>query len=333
MMILFVLLMGGIPLSGLPFIPGCPLHESCVRALRAEQRARRRAGNNRDRAGLVADAAHNINLGLAAGLDDLANMSRSPALTLKPALAYFGNFGDFDLYLGAFYTLIFTDPPPPPLPLQRGGLQETLGYNFLLGGSATLTVTLDNDNQFNFTGDENVPVDGGFYCMFANLEPSLTFTQDLSYGDVTAAIGLPVDYSDFINRAVIEDFGGANLGVDAYLTLGYNTSFGLGVQVTPRVWIRPDPEYGETELTLTWTAQSFYLSLTVSADALFREWDVEPYLAYTYKNWTFTGTVLFEGIGRTGTGNALVDAESGNSRMVITPSLGVRYRFQPGKRG
>jgi hypothetical protein len=321
-------LITGMDLFCLPYIPGCPLHDSCVRALRAEQRARRRANKNRDGAGLAMTAAHNINLGLIAGFDDLADAERVPAFTLKPTLAYFGNFGSFDLYLGAFYTFFFEDPL-----VRKGGLQETFGYNFLLGDSTTLTITLDNDNQFNFTRDKNIQVDSDFYCMFANLEPSLTLTQDLTYGDISVAIGVPLDYSEYVNKHLIEDFGDPQLAMDGYITLGYNTSFGLGIQVSPRMWIKPEVEYGETELTLTWGNQSFYTSLTLSADDTFKEWSIEPYIAYTYKNWMFTATVVFDGIGSTGTGNDLVDAESGAGKMTITPSIGIKYRFQPGSKG
>jgi hypothetical protein len=311
----------------LPYIPGCPLHESCVRALRAEQRNRRRANKNRDELSPGMSAVHNLNLGVIAGFDDLADTTRNPVFTLKPTAAYFGNFGDFDLYIGAFYTLFFEEPL-----VQKGGFQATLGYNMLLGDTTTLTVSLDNDDQFNITKDTKLALDtDGFYFMFANAEPSLTLTQDLYYGDITATIGVPLDYSEYVNQFLVQDAEDPELCIDGYATLGYNFPFGLGIQVSPRMWIRPDTEYGETELTLTYGKGSFYGSFTVSADDRFKEWTIEPYVAYTINNFTFTATVVFDGIGSTGTGNDLVDAEAGSGKMTITPSIGIKYRFQPGK--
>ncbi|WP_148257707.1 hypothetical protein [Leadbettera azotonutricia] len=299
-------------IQALPYIPGCPLHESCVRALRNEQRNRRRTLKNQDLNDLGATAGHNLNIGIIAGFDDLANKSRTPVFTLKPSLAYFGSFGNFDLYAGAFYTFLFDDPLG-----QKGGLQETLGYNFFPGDSFTITVALDNDNQLNISPGEPA-------FAFASAEPGISFTMDLKHGEFSAAAGLPIDYSAFLNA---KTEAAREIAIDSYFTLGYTFPFGLGISTTSRIWVRPDLEYGETELNLIYGAKSFYGSFTVTADDRFKLWSLEPYLAYTVKQVTFSASVLFENIGGAGTGSPVVDTEIGADRIAITPSIGVRYRF------
>jgi hypothetical protein len=309
-------------LWALPYIPGCPLHESCVRALRAEQRARRRGMKNNEQLG-EATATHNLNLGFMLGLDDVANRSRTPVPTLKPTIAYFGNFGDFDLYLGGFYTLFLDDPLG-----HNVGLQETFSYNFFPGDNTTLSVSLDNDDQLHLAGPVG-SIDTGLAFMSAVGEPSVTLTQDLTRGDITFTLGVPMDYSEFLNAGISDDELGkeAELYLETYLTLGYNSPFGLAIQLTPRVGILSDFEYTETELSLVYTLNSLYGSLTVSADRSFKKWSLEPYLAYTIGNFTFAATVVFNNIGGGGTGSAVVDAETGADRITITPSIGVKYRF------
>jgi hypothetical protein len=312
------------PLWALPYIPGCPLHESCVRALRAEQRARRRGLKNKDQAipGAAA-AAHNFNLGFMAGLDDVANKSRTPVVTLKPTIAYFGNCGDFDLYLGGFYTLFLDEPLG-----HNAGLQETASYNFFPGDNTTLSVSLDNDNQLHIAGPVGA-IDTGLAFMYAEAEPSVTLTQDLIQGDFTFTVGAPIDYSEFLNTGFFDEELGKDpeLYLEGFITLGYNAPFGLGLQLTPRISILSDFEYTETELSLTYTLNSLYGSLTVSADSNFTKWSLEPYLAYTIRKVTLAATVVFNNIGGGGTGSAVVDAETGADRITITPSIGVKYRF------
>jgi hypothetical protein len=299
-------------LSALPYIPGCPLHESCVRALRAEQRARRREQKNREGPGL-ASAAHNLNWGLMAGLDDIANRSRTPLLTLKPSLGYFNNFGDIDLYLGAFYTAIIDDPLR-----QQAGMQESLAYNIYAGDTVTITFSIDNDNQLTLAP-------GDFSFLYAAFDPAVTVTRDLEQGDFFFALGFPVDYSGPLN-GLLNVEGDNRAALDFYATAGYNAPFGLGLLLSSRLWLYPEFSYGESEITLAWTRSALYLSLAVTADNSFTVWSITPYCAYTIGRITLIAQAAFDNIGANGTGNVFVDADIGARRLTIVPSLGIRFR-------
>jgi hypothetical protein len=284
--------------------------------LRAEQRSRRQGLKNRDQA-IPGSSLSYLNIGAMFGLDDVANMSRAPAFTLKPTIAWFGSFNNFDIYMGGFYTVYFDDPL-----MQNIGLQETFGYNFLLGDSTTLTVNLDNDDQFRIAPGEPT-------FMFAAVEPSVALTQDLTQGDISLRIGVPMDYAELVNTGIMgEELGKEQeLYLDAYIILGYNAPFGLGVELKPIMNIVPEPQYSDTDLTVTYVIKSLYLSLTASADKDFKSFSLEPYIAWTIKNFIFSATVVFDNIGEAGTGNVVVDAETGADRITITPSVGVKYRF------
>jgi hypothetical protein len=289
-------------LFGLPYIPGCPLHESCVRALRQEQRNRRQGLKNTDRILLPGmEPETGINLGFQADLGDVLD---EPILGLRPTLAWFGSVAAFDMYLGAFYAVSFDYPR-----IQRTGFQETLSYSFFPGGSSTLTLSIDNDDQINLSP-------GTMELLYAVAEPSLSWTQDLPLGDITLTLGLPVGYSP-------------EFSMDAGLGLGYNLPFGLCLAAVARVWAAPEPDYGETEFTLSWLNNGLYISLALIADKNFKTYSLEPYAAWSHRGFILFAGILIDGIGE---GNAVespaVAQELGLKNGVsLVPTLGVKHRF------
>jgi hypothetical protein len=299
---LFVFLAAGPALFGLPYIPGCPLHESCVRALRQEQRNRRRGLGNTGKIILPgAERGTGINLGVQADLGDVLD---EPILGLRPTLAWFGSPADFDIYLGAFYTASFDYPR-----LQKAGLQETLSYSLFPGDAAALTLSLDNDDQINLSP-------GAVELLYAVAEPGISWTQDLPLGDTTLSLGLPIGYSP-------------EFSMDTCLGLGYRFPFGLWLEAAARIWTAPETDYGETGFTLGWLNNSFYLSLTLTADKNFKTCGLEPYAAWFVGGFTLFAGILIDGIGGTETAeSAAVARELGLKNGVsLVPSLGVKYRF------
>jgi hypothetical protein len=300
---LFALLAGGAGLFGLPHIPGCPLHESCVRALRQEQRNRRRGLKNTDRVILPArsDGASTLSLGVQG---DLGNLTDEAILGLRPNAAWFGGVGNFDIYLGAFYTLNFDYPLN-----QKTGFQEFLSYSFFPGDAVTLSFGLDNDNQLSISP-------GTAEMLYAVAEPSLNCAWDLSLGEINFGLAFPLGYSP-------------EFSVDTGASFGYRFSFGLYLETAVQIWVAPEPDYGETELSLSWPIGRFYTALTLTADKYFRTYSIEPYLACSIGAFTLLASVLIDGIGgKMEAESAAVSQDLGlKDDVFIVPSLGLKYRF------
>ncbi|MDR3131093.1 MAG: hypothetical protein LBU18_06055 [Treponema sp.] len=302
LLFLFAFLAGGLSLFGLPYIPGCPLHESCVRALRQEQRDRRRGLKNTDKLILPgAERGNGFNLGFQADLGDVLD---EPILGLRPAIAWFGSFADLDIYMGVFYTINFDYPR-----IQRTGFQETLSYSFFPADSVTLNISVDNDNQINLSP-------GTVELLYAAAEPSISYIQDLPVGDITLTLAIPMGYSP-------------EFSMDASLSLGYKFPFGLYLEAAARVWAAPELDYGETEFTLSWLKNSFYTSLTLTADKNFKTYSLEPYTAWSIKGFTLFASVLIDGIGEgNGMESTAVAEELGQKDgLTLIPCLGIKYRF------
>ncbi|MDR2070587.1 MAG: hypothetical protein LBP81_04100 [Treponema sp.] len=302
LVLLFVFLAAGPALFGLPYIPGCPLHESCVRNLRQEQRNRRRGLKNTGKIALPgSEQGTGINLGLQADLGDVMDEA---LLGLRPTLAWFGSLADFDLYLGTFYTVSFDYPR-----IQRTGFQETLSRNFFPGDSSTLTLSIDNDDQINISP-------GTVELLYAVAEPSLSWTQDIRQGDITLTLGFPLGCNP-------------EFSADVRLALGYSFPFGLYLEAASRIWAAPEPDYGETEFILTWQNSRFYVSLTLTADKNFKTYSVEPYAAWSVKGFILFTSVLIDGIGEGGMVESAAAAQAlGRKNGVsLVPCLGIKYRF------
>jgi hypothetical protein len=289
-------------LFGRPSIPGCPLHESCVRALRQEQRNRRRGLKNNDTMAFPdAERRTGLNLGFQTDLGDVLD---EPILGLRPTLAWFGSPADLDVYLGAFYSAGFDYPR-----VQRTGFRETLSYSVFPGDSAVLTVSVDNDDQINISP-------GTVELLYAVAEPGISWTQDLPLGDLSLALSLPLGYSP-------------EFSMDAGLGLGYRFPFGLSLEALARVWAAPEPDYGETEFTLAWLNRGFYVSLALVADKNFKSYSVEPYAAWSVKGFTLFISLLLDGIGESGGPDSAAAAQELGLKdgVSLVPSLGVAYRL------
>jgi hypothetical protein len=300
--VLFVFIVDALAVFGLPYIPGCPLHESCVRALRQEQRDRRRGLKNTDKVIFPgAERGTGLNLGFQADPGDILD---EPILGLRPTLAWFGSLADLDIYLGAFYTVNFDYPRA-----HKAGFQETLTYSFFPGDTTTLSLGVDNDDQFNISP-------GTVELLYAVAEPSLSCTRDLPLGDITLTLAFPLGYSP-------------EFSMDTGLGLGYGFPFGLYLEAAARVWIAPEPEYGETEFTLGWRNKAFYASCTLIADKNFKTYRVEPYAAWSIKSFTLFAGAVIEGIGEERTAESAVAAEEPGLKNGVTliPRLGITYRF------
>jgi len=324
----------------LPYIPGCPLHDSCVRAFKKEQRERQReqrqrespdAARQEEEDGKTGDVKKplGIILGFQIDLGDF-NDKKNDYINLRPSLAYMHGFGNFDIFANVFYTLSLNDPGLSPagrgekLPTRnRGGIEADVGYTFDLSGRFTLTPELDNQLQFDFNPDANSLYSNGKLLSYAVLEPLLRINCDLGFGDISLSNSFPFSYA-------------GDMALDYTVSVSFNASIGLGVTLSSQFWnlwadeqTNPGFQYGETELIINFWRGSFFTSLTLTADGAFRHFSVEPYLSYRIKRLSLFAAVLFSNLGATGTYDEIRLNQIQGKRDVtsVIPSLGAKFRF------
>jgi hypothetical protein len=342
------LLFLGADIFALPYIPGCPLHDSCVRALKQEQRRRQRELRQReapDDTGevetgetLSAKKTLGIVLGFQIDLGDF-NDKKNDYISLRPSLAYLNSFGGLDIFLSAFYTVSLDDPGLWPAgrnetleTLHRGGLEENMAYTFDLGERFTLALGLDNQNQFNFTpGVDSSAVNstgGGSLLSYAVLEPSLGIGWDTGFGELGVTNSFPLSYA-------------GSKALDYTASVSFNADIGFGLTISglfQNLWVDRDSEYGrtnpvfqygETELILNYWRGPFFASLALTADAGFSQFGVEPYLSYRIKKITLFASLLFNNLGAEGRGKEIRLNQIQGKRDVTgaIPSMGVKLRF------
>jgi hypothetical protein len=346
-LLFFTVLIGS---AALPYIPGCPLHDSCVQALKREQRQRQRELRQRENPEAPLDEGEaeadgdgetqagkkllGIIVGFQIDMGDF-NDKKNDYINLRPSLAYMNGFGNLDVFLCAFYTISLDDPLLSPAgetakleTLRRGGLEANAAYNFEISERFTLSPGLDNQNQFDFTPDANSLSSNGEFLSYAVLEPSLRIGYDLGFGDISVSNGFPFAYA-------------GDMALDYTLSLTFNSLFGFGLTLSSQFWnlwvdrdseygrTNPVFQYGETELVLNFWRGSFFASLTLTADEAFRRFSVEPYLSYRIKTTSLFAGVLFNNLGAEGSIEEIRLNQIQGKRDVsgVIPSIGIKFRF------
>jgi hypothetical protein len=336
--------LGAVSAFALPYIPGCPLHESCVRALKKEQRDRQREQRQRESPDAQRDEDDDedgeikkplgIILGFQVGLGDF-NDKTNDYINLRSSLAYLNSFGNLDLFASVFYSLALDDPGLSPvnktekLPTRnRGGFDVNLGYTFDLSERFTLTAEIDNQLQFDFNPDANSLYSNGKVLSYAELEPLLKIGCDLEFGDISLSNSFPFSYID-------------DKALDYTISLAFNADIGLGITLSGQFWnlwvdknseygqTNPSFQYGETELILNFWRGAFFASVTLTADSDFEKFGAEPFLSYRIKKTTIFVSVLFSNLGAAGTDDELRLNKIQGKRDVtsVIPSIGVKFRF------
>ena len=353
LLLFFTVLAGA---AALPYIPGCPLHESCVRAFKQEQRQRQRDQRQRESPDVPQDeyaAAEDgedgetegeekkpikkplgLILGYQMDMGDFNN-KRNDYFNFRPSIAYMNGFGNFDVFASVFYTLSLDDPGLSPAgrdeelrTMSRSGIQANAGYTFDLSERFTLTPELNNQLQFDFTPDVNSLYSNGKVFSYAVLEPALRVGYDLELGDISLTNSFPFAY------------GGDN-ALDYTVSASFNALFGFGVTLSCQfwnLWVDPDSEYGqtnppfqygETELTMNYWRGPFFASLALTADSDFKKFSVEPYVSYRIKKISLFASILFANLGSAGTDDEIrLNAIQGKRDVSgMIPSIGIKYRF------
>jgi hypothetical protein len=191
-------------------------------------------------------------------------------------------------------------------------LEEEAGYNFGLGDAMTLSVILNNQNNIMISPD----ADSGTNPFDGVLEPSVKFAYAAGFGELSAQAGLPIGYAAPYEDipGVSED--GGDTTIETYLTLAWASTFGLGVELTPKLALSPDSEYAGFDFLVSYETGPIYAEVEVN---LPREIDdegvtVTPEFDYAFNNFTFYVKSEFGGIG-------------GEGDVSISPAIGAKYSF------
>jgi len=252
-------------------------------------------------------AAEDEGIGLSAGLEfGAVNASNGNggdmSLYLMPMLIYENSFldGALDLYAELDYTFGLTkedDSNPQSLYVDL-----SVGYNISLGENSTLSIILENE----FDPIVIAPKDEDGSSLTGIFTPALKFNQSLDIGDLYAQIGAPITYIKDIDTVIGLDF-----------TLGWSSSFGLGIEAKICSLLSPSEAAGYTglDLTVSYEAESIYFEVeTIIPKETDEGITITPEFDYSFKNFTFYIKSEFAGIGTSGD-------------VIISPALGVKYSF------
>jgi hypothetical protein len=228
-------------------------------------------------------------IGLSAGLEfGIVNIGKANDEErypyLMPMLIYENSFLDdsLEFYAELDYIFGFTKEPNDEgnevFP-QSLYFDLMVGYNLGLGSASTLSFILENEF------DEIIisPRFKESNALTGIFTPAVKFTQSFDFGDLFAQVGVPITYVQYDKDADTE------VGIDS--TLGWNSSFGLGIEIKVLTLIAPRDISGFNGL-----------------EALIG-------YEYVFRNFTFYAKCEFTGIGIKGEG------------MCVSPALGVKYSF------
>ncbi|GBU29361.1 hypothetical protein R84B8_02925 [Treponema sp. R8-4-B8] len=252
-----------------------------------------------------------LSVGLEFGIGNV-NMANDEEMSpyLMPILIYENSFLDdaLDVYAEVDYTFGFTKEPNDDgdeVNPQSMYVDLMIGYNLGLGDASTLSFILENEFDEIIIApkiEEGNALTGIF-------TPAIKFNREFDFGDIYAQIGAPITYYDKNTDA--------SIGLD--FTLGWNSSFGLGIEAKVCTLIVPNDDAGYTgvEAIISYATEPIYAEIEIIIP---KEIDNEgvkitPEFDYSFKNFTFYVKCVFDGIG----------VKDGN--VTISPALGVKYSF------
>jgi hypothetical protein len=230
---------------------------------------------------------------------------------IVPGLEYENSFLDeaLDVFAEVDYTI--------EIPTEDDGktthvlyLEEEVGYNLGLGEAMTLSIILNNQNNITVSPE----VETGFNPFDGVLEPSLKFAFSAGFGEIWAQAGLPIGYAAGEGGASKD---GGDTTLDAYLTLAYYSTFGLGIELTPNLALSPDSDYAGFDILVNYENGPIYAEVEVNLPKKIDDdgVTVTPEFDYSLNSFTFYVKSEFGGIG----------LKEGD--VQISPALGVKYSF------
>jgi hypothetical protein len=246
-------------------------------------------------------------LGLEVGADftlaDVTDVFDSSYI-LTPHAEYANSFGAIDVDVYLEYPVGFGTADEELY--QTPYLEEEMGYKLSLGAASTLSLILNNSNNFYLSPDiEETPGVEETNKLDGSLEPGVKFNQTFGFGDLYAQAGFPIGY--------LSQEKDADITIDSYLLLGFAHGSGFGAELTFNLALSPEGEYTETELLFSYEADAIYAELDIVTDKEFSSYTVTPEVEYSLNALTLWADIEFAGIGE--------------DDIIISPTVGVKYSF------
>jgi len=262
-------------------------------------------------------AAGDEGIGLSVGLEfGIENINKADDEELNPylmpMLIYENSFLDktLDVYAELDYKFGFAKTPNEDgddANPQSMYIDLMIGYNLSLGSASTLSFILENEF------DELIisPRYKEKNALTGILTPAVKFNQELGIGDIFAQIGAPITYVQYQKDA------DTAIGLD--FTLGWNSTFGLGVEAKFCTLIVPGDDVGykgiETIVSYETGPVYFEVETIIPKEISDEGVTITPEFDYSFRNFTFYVKSEFAGIG-------LSEGDA-----IISPGLGVKYSF------
>jgi hypothetical protein len=232
-----------------------------------------------------------LSTGLEFGIADVSSDERMPYL--MPMIIYEQPFLDdaLDIYAELDYTFGFAEELEQSLYLDL-----MVGYNLGLSESSMLSFILQN--KF----DEITIHNGDLAGIFT---PAIGFNQELNFGDIFAAAGLPVYYNN-------NEDSDTELGLN--FTLGWESSFGLGLEFTVLTMISGGFKYDSLEVIARFETDPIYIEVIAEIPSdLDYGITITPLIEYAIGNFSLYTKCEFAGLGA--------------EKISFSPALGIKYSF------
>jgi len=183
-------------------------------------------------------------------------------------LAYrnaFGN-GAFNFYGGIYHSLRFSEDLPRDL-----SLELSLSYNIFPGSASTLSLFLENDNNFELS-----PCPKNNCLHFTgNLRPGISFITGFGSGNIYSRISTPFTYS-------FET-------LDLAITLGWISDRRFGVELSSYSLINPNPAYNGFDIGIYFQSGTLFSKITLGIPAdLNQGLIISPELKFTSQSGIFS---------------------------------------------
>jgi hypothetical protein len=248
----------------------------------------------------LSGAAMADTIGLRLGLfvdtpDMLAALTDWQQFFLTPHVEYKQRFGNVDVYAGGEYTFGLAGLYPQFL---FG--EELIGLHLPLGTPSEFLIKLHNKNDFRFNPEEEDGEASG------RVQPSVGYGLFLPWGELSLALGTPLDYPMW--------GGGADIMFGLEPRLAYISPFWVGIEAAGKFAMLPDTSVDGMEIAVNYAQDQLYGALIFDVA---ESWDYFSLKAEV--DYSFNFIILKGGIK---VGN-LADFED----LSMAASVGIKYRF------
>ena len=231
---------------------------------------------------------------------------------LMPMIIYENSFlnGALDVYAELDYYFGFWDVPKKNS--EKGKpmwayFDLFLGYNLFLGSASTLSFIVENEFdpvRVSPWFDDSRNITGIF-------TPAVKFNQTFGFGDLYVMAGAPITYWQLGNKD-------AETLIDLDFTLGWQSPFGLGLEIIERNCLKPDMDYAGLDVIVSYENGPVYAEVGVSTTKEIKEDGITiiPEFDFTfYRGFTAYLKCAFDGV--------FADEED----VRFSPALGIKFSF------